>query len=98
MRAKNFPVRKVKSSNRMADVEIGSVKIAANGEIELAQVLDVSYGCCFGARLGEYCYWYPVSGVVTDTWMIRGPGDLGASCLATAADLAVDDDPRKHVL
>jgi len=71
MSAGNLPARKVKSNKKMADVDFGGVKIAANGEIQLAQGLDVSYGYCFDAGLDEYCYWYPASDVVvTDTWIV----------------------------
>jgi hypothetical protein len=74
MSAGNLPARKVKSNKKMADVEFGGVKIAANGEIQLAQVLDASYGYCFDAGLDEYCYWYPASDVVvTDTWVVYSP-------------------------
>src|SRR6266436_8573321 len=74
MIAGNLPARKVKSNKKMADVEFGGVKIAANGEIQLAQVIDVSYGYCFDAGLDEYCYWYPASDVVvTDTWIVYSP-------------------------
>src|SRR5215467_9949109 len=71
MSAGNLSGRKVKSNKKMADVEFGGVKIAANGQIRLAQGLDVSYGYCFDAGLDEYCYWYPASDVVvTDTWIV----------------------------
>ncbi len=74
MSAGNLPARKVKSNKKMADVDLGGIKIAANGEIQLAQVLDVSYGYCFDAGLDEYCYWYPASDVVvTDTWVVYSP-------------------------
>jgi hypothetical protein len=74
MSAGNLPARKVKSNKRMAGVELGDLKIAANGEIQLAQVIDVSYGYCFDAGLDEYCYWYPASDVVvTDTWVVYVP-------------------------
>jgi hypothetical protein len=70
MSAGNLPARKVKSNKKMADVDVGGVKMAANGDIQLAQV-DVSYGYCFDAGLDEYCYWYPASDViVTDTWIL----------------------------
>ena len=73
MSAGNFPARKVKSNKRMAGIELGALKMAANGEIQLAQV-DVSYGYCFDAGLDEYCYWYPASDViVTDTWVVYSP-------------------------
>jgi len=74
MSAGNLPARKVKSNKKMADFELSGVKIAANGEIQLAQVLDASYGYCFDAGLDEYCYWYPASDVVvTDTWIVYSP-------------------------
>ena len=74
MSAGNLPARKVKSNKKMAGVELGDLKIAANGTIQLAQVIDVSYGYCFDAGLDEYCYWYPASDVtVTDTWVVYVP-------------------------
>ena len=74
MSAGNLPARKVKSNKKMADVEFGGVRIAANGEIQLTQVLDASYGYCFDTGLDEYCYWYPASDVVvTDTWIEYSP-------------------------
>jgi hypothetical protein len=74
MSAGNLPARKVKSNKKMADVELGGVKIAAIGEVQLAQVVDVSYGYCFDSGLDEYCYWYPASDVVvTDTWVTYSP-------------------------
>jgi hypothetical protein len=74
MSAGNLPASKVKSNKRMAGVELGALKMAANGEIQLAQVIDVSYGYCFDVGLDEYCYWYPASDVVvTDTWVVYSP-------------------------
>jgi len=74
MSAGNLPARKVKSNKKMAGVELGELKIAANGTIQLAQVIDVSYGYCFDSGLDEYCYWYPASDVtVTDTWVVYSP-------------------------
>jgi hypothetical protein len=74
MSAGNLPARKVKSNKKMADVDLGGIKIAANGEIQLAQIADVSYGYCFDTGLDEYCYWYPASDViVTDTWVVYSP-------------------------
>jgi hypothetical protein len=70
MSAGNLPVRKVKSKKKMA--ELGSIQLAANGEIQLAQAVEVVYyyGYCFDAGLDEYCYWYPAADViVTDTWV-----------------------------
>ena len=70
MSAGSLPVRKVKSNKKMAEVELGGVKIAANGNIQLAQMVEVYYAYCFDTGLDEYCYWYPASDViVTDTWV-----------------------------
>jgi hypothetical protein len=74
MSAGNLPVRKVKSNKKMVDIWFDHLNIAANGEIQLAQVIDVSYGYCFDTGLDEYCYWYPASDVVvTDTWVVYTP-------------------------
>ena len=70
MSAGSLPVRKVKSNKKMAEVGLGGVKIAANGNIQLAQMVEVYYAYCFDTGLDEYCYWYPASDViVTDTWV-----------------------------
>jgi TRAP-type mannitol/chloroaromatic compound transport system substrate-binding protein len=69
MSAGNLPVRKVKSNKKMAGLD--HLQVAANGEIQLAQIADVYYGYCFDTGLDEYCYWYPASDVVvTDTWIV----------------------------
>jgi hypothetical protein len=71
MSAGSLPVRKVKSNKKLAEHGLGGIKIAANGDIQLAQVIDVYYGYCFDTGLDEYCYWYPASDVVvTDTWIV----------------------------
>ena len=74
MSAGSLPVRRVKSKKRMA--ELGNIRLAANGEIQLAQAVEVVYyyGYCFDAGLDEYCYWYPAADViVTDTWVEYTP-------------------------
>jgi len=72
MSAGNLPVKKVKSNKKMAGLD--HLQMAANGEIQLAQVADVYYGYCFDTGLDEYCYWYPASDVVvTVTWIIYSP-------------------------
>src|SRR5215468_5428659 len=58
MSAGNLPAMKVQSNKKMADIRFDHLKIAANGDIQLAQVVDVSYGYCFDAGLDVYCYWY----------------------------------------
>jgi hypothetical protein len=70
MSAGNLPVRKVKSNKKMAGAAPGKIQVAANGEIRLAQVIEVYYGYCFDAGLDEYCYWYPAADVIViDTWV-----------------------------
>jgi hypothetical protein len=70
MSAGSLPVRKVKSNKKLVEHGLGGIKIAANGDIQLAQVIDVYYGYCFDTGLDEYCYWYPAFDVVvTDTWI-----------------------------
>jgi hypothetical protein len=74
MSAGNLPARKVKSNRKMAGVEFGHRQIAANGEIQFAQTVEIYYGYCFDTGLDEYCYWYPASDViVTDTWVVYSP-------------------------
>jgi hypothetical protein len=74
MSASNVPVRKVKSNKKMAGVGFDHLQIVANGEVQLAQAVDVYYGYCFDTGLDEYCYWYPASDVVvTDTWIVYSP-------------------------
>ncbi|WMT76057.1 hypothetical protein [Bradyrhizobium sp. Ash2021] len=65
----DLPARKVKSNKKLASGDAGTVKIAANGPIRLAQV-EVYYGYCFETGIDEYCYWYPATDVVvTDVWV-----------------------------
>ena len=68
MSAGSLPVQKVKSKKKMAGLNI---RLAANGEIQLAQVVETYYyGYCFDTGLDVYCYWYPAADViVTDTWV-----------------------------
>ncbi len=77
MSAGSLPTRKVKSKKKMAGLEPGSrnIELAANGEIQLAQAVEVYYyGYCFDTGMDEYCYWYPAADViVTDTWIEYTP-------------------------
>src|SRR5262249_15221283 len=62
MSAGSLPVQKVKSKNKMAGLNI---RLAANGEIQLAQVVETYYyGYCFDTGLDVYCYWYPAADVI----------------------------------
>src|SRR5712692_832870 len=64
MTAGSLTARKVKSKKKMAGVELERMKLAANGQIQLAQVVDVYYGYCFDIGLDEYCYWFPATDVI----------------------------------
>jgi hypothetical protein len=73
MSAGNLPVQKVKSNRKMAEGQIDGIKLAANGEIQIAQA-DVYYGYCLTDGIDEYCYWYSAADVVvTDTWIVYSP-------------------------
>jgi hypothetical protein len=73
MSAGNLPVQKVKSNQKMAGGQVNTIKLAANGEVQIAQA-DVYYGYCITDGIDEYCYWYPASDVVvTDTWVVYTP-------------------------
>ena len=69
MSAGSLPVQKVKSKKKMAGFE--NIRVATNGEIQLAQVVETYYyGYCFDTGLDVYCYWYPAADViVTGTWV-----------------------------
>jgi hypothetical protein len=54
----NLPARKVKSTRKLAETELGRVRVAANAEdIKLAQVAVYYYAWCFDDGVDEYCYW-----------------------------------------
>jgi hypothetical protein len=73
MSAGSLPVRKVKSTKKMAGADQGLTRLAANGPVRLAQI-EVYYGYCFDTATDEYCYWYPAADViVTDTWVDYTP-------------------------
>jgi len=67
----NLPARKVKSSRKLAETELGPVRVAANTEdIKLAQVAVYYYAWCFDDGVDEYCYWYPADVVIVDnSWV-----------------------------
>ena len=70
MTAGSLPVKKVKSKKKMAGLNSGNIKLAANGEIKLAQVDVYYYGYSFDTGVEEVYYWYPAEYVVvTDTWV-----------------------------
>ncbi len=70
MSAGSLPVKKVKSKKKMAGLESSNVKLAANGDIHLAQLDVYYYAYGFDTGLEEVYYWYPAEYViVTDAWV-----------------------------
>jgi hypothetical protein len=70
MSAGSLPVKKVKSKKKMAVLESNNIRLAANGDIHLAQVDVYYYAYGFDTGLEEVYYWYPAEDViVTDTWV-----------------------------
>ena len=70
MSAGSLPVQKVKSKKKMAGLDSGNLKLAANGEIQLAQVDVYYYGYGFDTGTEVVYYWYPATDViVTDVWV-----------------------------
>ena len=70
MTAGSLPVKKVKSKKKMAGLDSGNIKLAAIGNIKLAQVDVYYYGYGFDTGAEEVYYWYPAEYVVvTDSWV-----------------------------
>jgi hypothetical protein len=72
----SLPARKVKSRQKMAEIERVGVRVAANVEgAQLAQtIVYTSYGWCFDDGLDVYCYWYPADAVIVDaSWVEFAP-------------------------
>jgi hypothetical protein len=55
MSAGNLPVQRLKSNKKMAESSSDTIRVAANGPIQLAQA-DVYYGYCFDTGVDVYCY------------------------------------------
>ena len=66
-----LPARKVKSNRKLAEMELGPVRVATNADaVQLAQAAVVYYAWCFDDGLDEYCYWYPAEVVIVDgSWI-----------------------------
>ena len=74
MSAGSLPAKKVKTKKKMAGLEFERVKLAANGDVQLAQVDAYYYGYGFDTGTEEYYYWYPAEDViVTETWIEYTP-------------------------
>lgn len=70
MSAGSLPVKKVKSKKKMAGLDSGNLKVAANGDIKLAQVDVYYYAYGFDTGAEVIYYWYPAEDViVTDIWV-----------------------------
>src|SRR5229473_2396750 len=70
MSAGSLAAKKVKSKKKMAVLESSNIRLAANGDIHLAQVDVYYYAYGFDTGLEEVYYWYPAEYViVTDTWV-----------------------------
>ena len=70
MTAGSLPVTKVKSKKKMAGLESSGIKLAANGDVRLAQVDVYYYAYGFDTGTEVVYYWYPAEDViVTDTWV-----------------------------
>jgi hypothetical protein len=67
----NLPTRKVKSRQKLAEIEPGYIHTAASAEdVQLAQAIVYYYAWCFDDGLDEYCYWYPADVVIVDnSWV-----------------------------
>ena len=74
MTAGSLPVQKVKTKQKMAGLDSGNIKLAANGDIQLAQVDVYYYGYGFDTGTEVVYYWYPATDVVvTDVWVVYVP-------------------------
>jgi len=70
MSAGSLAAKKVKTKKKMAGLESGNMRLAANGDVQLAQVDVYYYGYGFDTGTEEYYYWYPAEDVVvTETWI-----------------------------
>jgi len=88
MSAGSLPARKVKSNKKQADGDADTVKNAANGPIQLAQVDVYYYGYCFDSGIDEYCYWYPASDIIVRTHGLRTESPTAQGSLKPAVDSA----------
>lgn len=74
MSAGSLPVKKVKTKKKMASLPTNNIQLAANGDIQLAQVDVYYYGYGFDTGVEEVYYWYPAEDViVTETWVEYTP-------------------------
>jgi len=74
MRAGSLPAKKVKTKKKMAGLEFEKLRLAANGDVQLAQLDVYYYGYGFDTGTEEYYYWYPADDViVTEVWVEYAP-------------------------
>jgi len=67
----NLATRKVKSRKKMAAIEHPPLRLAANGDIQLAQADVYYYAWVFDDGFVEYYYWYPAEVIIVDTSWIE---------------------------
>lgn len=71
----NLPARKVKSRQKLADMQPTHVRVATiDQSLQFAQVIDYYYGWCFDDGIDVYCYWYPADVVIVDTSWVEFVG------------------------
>ena len=69
MTAGNLSVKKVMSNKKMASSG-ANVHLAAYGDVQIAQIVEIYYGYCFDDGFDLYCYWFPASDVYSlDGWI-----------------------------
>jgi hypothetical protein len=68
----DLPARKVKTRQKLAEMEPSRIRVAAGGEgAQFAQIVDYYYGWCFDDGIDLYCYWYPADVVIVDTTWVE---------------------------
>jgi hypothetical protein len=70
MSAGSLPVKKVKTNKKMAQSGPMNIHLAAYGDVQLAQLVEIYYGYCIDTGMDEYYYWYLAGDVIiTDGWI-----------------------------
>jgi hypothetical protein len=71
----SLPVRKVKSSKKMAELAPDILTASAGGKSpQLAQDSGIYYAWCFDDGVDLWCYWYPADVIIVDAgWVDYGP-------------------------
>jgi hypothetical protein len=66
----DLPMKRVKSTHKMASLEGGLILATYDLPVQLAQMDDSEYGYCFDDGVEFDCYWHPASDIddTTDGW------------------------------